>query len=84
MYAQLLPEKKDTLEKRKKCIGINVARGGVFAANGLVRAISGFDAVAAIRLHSAILCYSFGIPAVNLLWNQKVKLFYQDIGRRKM
>lgn len=46
----------------------------------LVEIVSQFDAVAAIRMHSAILAYSYEIPAVCLVWNDKIPLFYQSIG----
>ncbi|MBQ7371236.1 MAG: polysaccharide pyruvyl transferase family protein [Blautia sp.] len=47
----------------------------------LVHAIAGFDAVLAIRMHSSIISYSMGVPAVNLIWHEKIPLFYTAIGR---
>lgn len=46
----------------------------------LVHTISGFDAVFSIRLHSSIISYSFGIPCLNLVWNDKIPHFYHAIG----
>lgn len=46
----------------------------------VVRAISGCSSIAAIRLHSAIIAYSFGIPTVALEWNDKLPHFYEAIG----
>lgn len=46
-----------------------------------VRAVAGFDLVASIRMHSSIVSYSLGIPVTNLVWNDKVPLFYSQIGR---
>lgn len=47
----------------------------------LVETIALFDAVIAIRLHSAIICYSLDVPVVNLVWNDKIQLFYDAIRR---
>lgn len=46
----------------------------------LVQVVSGFEAIAAIRLHSSIVSYSLGVPSVNLNWNEKVPYFYKNIG----
>ncbi len=46
----------------------------------LVELISKCDAVAAIRMHSSILSYAFNIPAVNLVWNDKIPCFYEETG----
>ena len=47
----------------------------------LVETISNFKFVCSIRMHSAIISYSFGIPSINLIWNEKIKHFYQNIKR---
>lgn len=47
----------------------------------LVHTVAGFDAVLAIRMHSSIISYSLGIPSVNLVWHEKIPLFYQAIGQ---
>lgn len=46
----------------------------------VINAIASRSAVAAIRMHSAIIAYSFGIPTVALEWNDKVPHFYDAIG----
>lgn len=46
----------------------------------LVRAIAGFDAVLAIRMHSAIISYALDIPSIDLVWNEKIPYFYKNIG----
>ena len=38
------------------------------------------DAVISARLHPNIISYSFGIPAVGIVWNPKVAQFYEQIG----
>ncbi|MCD7808448.1 MAG: polysaccharide pyruvyl transferase family protein, partial [Erysipelotrichaceae bacterium] len=45
----------------------------------LVNTISQFDFVIAIRMHSSIISYSLEIPCYNLVWNDKIPLFYQNI-----
>lgn len=46
----------------------------------VVRAIAGFDAVTAIRLHAGIISYALDIPSINLVWNEKIPHFYRNIG----
>lgn len=47
----------------------------------LVKIISNYQAVIATRLHSCIISYSLNIPAIGLVWNDKVKLWGQNINR---
>ena len=138
--------RKDVLEvrnaKKRRIVGLNVVRGGLFKANGnkwtlddeqeyfrgliklfeqkgieyrfftngsvldnnsmayiakrigvsadmlispdstreVVRAIAGFDAVLAIRMHSAIISYALDIPSMDLIWNEKIPYFYKNTG----
>ncbi len=46
----------------------------------LVEAVAGFDFVAAIRMHATIVSYALEVPCVNLVWNDKIPFFYQNIG----
>ena len=46
----------------------------------LVETIYGFSSVAAIRMHSSIISYALDVPSVNLVWNDKIPFFYQNIG----
>lgn len=46
----------------------------------VVRAIAGFDTVLAIRMHSAIISYALDIPSIDMVWNEKIPYFYQNIG----
>lgn len=46
----------------------------------LVAEISEFDAVISCRLHPSIIAYSLNIPSIGLIWNPKVKYFYDCIG----
>ena len=45
----------------------------------LVETVYGFTSVAAIRMHSSIISYALDIPSVNLVWNDKIRFFYQNI-----
>lgn len=46
----------------------------------LIGSLSGYDAVISCRLHPSILSYAFGIPSVGIIWNPKVKGFYDSFG----
>lgn len=46
----------------------------------LVNIISGFKGIIATRLHSNIIAYSLQVPAIGLVWNNKLKMFGQNIG----
>jgi len=46
----------------------------------VVEAISTRSQIAAIRMHSSIISYSFGIPTSVLEWNDKLPHFYSAVG----
>ena len=46
----------------------------------LVEAVSRFNAIAAFRMHTSIIAYSFNIPSIAMIWNDKIPFFYQQIG----
>ena len=41
----------------------------------LVKTIASFRGIIATRLHSCIVAYSLKVPAIGLVWNQKLKMF---------
>lgn len=45
----------------------------------LIKAVAGFNFVVGIRMHSSIISYAMETPCVNLIWNDKIPLFYQYI-----
>lgn len=45
----------------------------------LITIISEYKGIISARLHSCIIAYSLGIPAVGLVWNDKLKLFGKNI-----
>ena len=46
----------------------------------LAERISSYDGIISCRLHPSIIAYSYKIPTVGLVWNDKVTSFYQNIG----
>lgn len=46
----------------------------------VVQTVAAFDAVIAIRMHSAIIAYAMGVPSINYVWNPKLPEFYKKIG----
>lgn len=46
----------------------------------LVQKIAACDAVISCRLHPSIVAFSLGVPAVGIIWNSKVKYFYESVG----
>ncbi len=129
-------------DNKKKCVGINVVRGGLFKANDktwtmddqfkylntikeildskkldyvfytngsfldnhtlgiykkecnipdekvrivdttedFVNVMSRFDVAFCIRMHSSIVSYALDIPSINIVWNDKLRFFYDNIG----
>ena len=45
----------------------------------LVNLISGYKAIIAARLHATIIAYSLQIPAIGLVWNNKLTFFGKNI-----
>ncbi len=65
---------RNDLADTKKCVfNIN-------APETLVAKIASFDAIISCRLHPSIIAYSLGVPSVGIVWNGKVRGFYQNIG----
>lgn len=53
----------------------------VFAMNTpekLVQAISSYKAIVSCRLHPSIIAYSLGVPSLGIVWNDKVRHFYES------
>lgn len=46
----------------------------------LIEIISDFTVVIAARLHANIIAYALNIPSIGLVWNNKLKMFGNDIG----
>lgn len=46
----------------------------------LVRNISEFSSVIAVRMHSNIISYALNIPSVGFIWNQKLRFWGKKIG----
>lgn len=46
----------------------------------VVEAVASFKSVITFRMHSSIISYSFGIPSLAMVWNDKIPFFYENIG----
>lgn len=46
----------------------------------LIQRVSSCDAVISCRLHPSIVAYALGVPSLGIVWNDKVKFFYEGIG----
>ena len=46
----------------------------------LVKIISEYKGIIATRMHSCIVAYSLDVPAIGLVWNNKLNFFGQNIG----
>lgn len=46
----------------------------------MVKNIASYKCIIAARLHSCIVAYSLNIPAIGFVWNDKLKLWGQNIG----
>ena len=49
----------------------------------LIKKLSSYAGVVTCRLHPSIISFSLQIPSVGLVWNNKVKSFYESIGYPK-
>ena len=47
----------------------------------LYAAVSGFEAIISMRLHSHILAWSSGVPCLAVSWDRKIDDFYEKIGK---
>lgn len=45
----------------------------------LLKKISSYDAVISCRLHPSIISFSLGVPSIGIIWNPKVRHFYECI-----
>ncbi len=52
----------------------------VNTTNEFVNVVSSFDATICIRMHSSIVSYALDTPSINIIWNDKLKFFYENIG----
>lgn len=53
------------------------------SSSELIHGISQFKGIIAGRLHSCIIAYSLNIPAIGLVWNDKLTLFGNNIGAKE-
>ncbi len=49
----------------------------------LVAQITSFQSLISFRLHSHIVAASYGIPAVAIVWDEKLRFFYRNLGHEE-
>lgn len=59
--------------------GIEVRKRFPSSPRDLVKMISSYKAIIATRLHSCIIAYSLDVPAIGLVWNDKLSFFGRNI-----
>ena len=81
------PEDRAYLQRAAEAIRAEVPRVQVapgFRDPGELAAFaSGLDLLLAHRLHACIVAYSFGVPHVGFLWDEKVRSFFGAVGRSR-
>jgi polysaccharide pyruvyl transferase WcaK-like protein len=45
----------------------------------LVNVINSYSKIIASRMHTSIIAYSLAVPTMSILWNNKIKMFYDQI-----
>lgn len=65
---------------RKHIVPENKCSFNINTPEILAQKISSFDAVISCRLHPSIISFAFDIPSIGIVWNSKVKGFYDSIG----
>ena len=50
----------------------------------LINNITSYDRLVTCRLHSAIIAYSYQIPAMAIIWSSKIEEFYRKIGHEEL
>lgn len=46
---------------------------------GLISIISRYSRILASRMHTSIVSYALNVPTLSILWNNKIKMFYEQI-----
>lgn len=54
--------------------------GPIYTHEKLTDTLTDMSGIIAFRLHAGIVSYSLDVPAINLSWNDKVAMFYEEIG----
>ncbi len=70
------------LDNLIRSYGINVKKC-VFNINSperLIQKIASYDVVISCRLHPSIISFALDVPSLGIIWNSKVKYFYDSIG----
>lgn len=63
-----------------KLIDFNVKKRIPNSAKNLVEIIASYKAIITTRMHAGIIAYSLDIPALGLVWNDKIRFFWEQTG----
>lgn len=87
MFTNGLPEDNDTLIEIANRLGyedyLTVSYPRAETDLELIEQISTFEKIISCRLHSHIISYALHIPSIGLVWNEKLSMFGNIIGRSK-
>ena len=50
------------------------------SAKNLVEIVASYRAIVTTRMHAGIIAYSLDVPAIGLVWNDKIKFFWESAG----
>lgn len=80
LFTNGLEEDLDILPDIESKLGHSLEVTVPQSANDLIRIVSGFKGIITARMHSCIVAYSLGVPAVGLVWNRKLEFWGRNIG----
>lgn len=83
IFTNGLPEDNITafkLKKRLEETGCAITYKQPDSPKELVTIVSNYKGIVAARLHACIIAYSLNIPAVGIVWNDKLTFFGRNIG----
>lgn len=64
----------------KRLSDTNVKKRIPSSARNLVEIIASYKAIVTTRMHAGIIAYSLDVPAIGLVWNDKIKFFWESAG----
>lgn len=64
----------------KRLMDFRVRQKVPSSARNLVEIIASYKAIVTTRMHAGIIAYSLDVPAIGLMWNDKIKFFWESAG----
>jgi polysaccharide pyruvyl transferase WcaK-like protein len=83
LFTNGLPTDFEMGEKILQRLGRGAREKGILVPQGardLVNIIASFQGIVAARLHACITAFSLGVPAIGIVWNEKMTRFGKNIG----